>query len=82
MIRVLYFASLRERLGVGAEELPDAPNTVQGLVATLRERGSVWAEVLAEGEPVLVSRNHEMASPETALSDGDEVGIFPPVTGG
>ena len=82
MIRVLYFASLRERLGVESEELSGKLSTVQELFASLRERGGVWSQALADGEPVLVSRNHEMASPETRLSDGDEVGLFPPVTGG
>jgi molybdopterin synthase sulfur carrier subunit len=48
----------------------------------LRERDGVWSQALADGEPVLVSRNQEMASPETRLCDGDEVGLFPPVTGG
>lgn len=82
MIRVLYFASLRERLGIESEELPGELSSVQELFAALRERGGIWTEALADGEPVLVARNHEMVSRETRLSDGDEVGIFPPVTGG
>lgn len=82
MIHVLYFASLRERLGVASEDLSEEFGSVQELLASLRQRGGVWAEALADREPVLVARNQEMASPETGLSDGDEVGIFPPVTGG
>ena len=31
---------------------------------------------------LLVARNQEMAGPEARIADGDEIGIFPPVTGG
>lgn len=85
MIRILYFASLRERLGRDAEELElpvGGVTDVAGLMAILRSRGGVWGEALAAGETVLVARNQEMAGMDTAIVDGDEVGVFPPVTGG
>ncbi len=84
MIQVLYFASLRERLGREAEELelPAGVVDVAGLFAELRARGGVWAEALGVGETLLVARNQEMAGPEARIADGDEIGIFPPVTGG
>lgn len=83
MIRVLYFASLREHLGTASEELPlPTPARVQGLMDQLAQRGGVWAEVLQGTTPVLAAVNQEMAKPEQALADGDEVALFPPVTGG
>lgn len=84
MIRLLYFASLRERLGCDAEtlDLPPGVADVAGLLAELRGRGDVWAQALGEGETLLVARNQEMAGLETPVADGDEIGIFPPVTGG
>ncbi len=84
MIRMLYFASLRERLGCDTEELelPDQVRDIAGLLAYLRARGGIWGEVLDSGETVLVARNKEMAAMDTAVFDGDEVGVFPPVTGG
>lgn len=83
-IDVLYFASLRERLGTDREtvELPDGVNDLSGLVATLRARGGVWAEVFDGEQPVLMAVNQAMAKPQDKLTDGDEVGLFPPVTGG
>lgn len=86
MIRVLYFASLRERVGVASEELPviaigDAA-TVAGLRAHLIARGGAWAGTLTDGERMMVAVNQELARPETLLRDGDEVAFFPPVTGG
>ncbi len=83
MLKVLYFASLREKLGTSGESvaLPAAP-TVAGLVDALRARGGAWAESLAEGKRWRVAVNQEMAGLDAALKVGDEVAIFPPVTGG
>ena len=84
MIRVLYFASLRDRLGLEREEieLPGETGNVAGLRRLLQSRGGEWATVFAEGETVLAAVNQEMAQNDTPISDGDEVGFFPPVTGG
>lgn len=84
MIDVLYFARLRERLGCARErvEIPRGVANAADLVAHLRERGGVWAESLGAGESVLIAVNQAMARPETPIRDGDEVALFPPVTGG
>jgi molybdopterin synthase sulfur carrier subunit len=84
MIRILYFASLRERLGTGAEgiEPDDGTTTVAGIAARLRGRGGVWSEALGAEATVLAAVNQEMARPDTQVEDGDEVAFFPPVTGG
>ncbi len=83
-LRLLYFARLRERFGLGSEHLdvPDNVRDLDGLLAWLRQRGPVWAEELAEGRPYRVAVNQDMAGPDTPLGEGDEVAIFPPVTGG
>jgi molybdopterin synthase sulfur carrier subunit len=84
MIRVCYFASLREQVGRAEEtvEPPGAVADIAGLRAWLRDRGGAWAEALAEERPVLCALNQVMARPEQAVADGDEVAFFPPVTGG
>ena len=83
MIDVLYFASLRERVGTASErmELPGKA-TVAGLMRVLNERGGPWGEAFGGGAPLLAAVNQEMARPEHSLRDGDEVAFFPPVTGG
>ena len=84
MIRVLYFASLRDRLGLEREEfeLPETVGDIAGLRRWLQSRGGEWESVFAGGETVLTAVNQEMAQGDTPVSDGDEVGFFPPVTGG
>ena len=83
-LKVLYFARLRERLGVTEEtvELPDGMGMVAMLLDVLRARGGVWAEELAAGKNFRVAVNQDMAGMEAPIEDGDEVAIFPPVTGG
>jgi molybdopterin synthase sulfur carrier subunit len=83
-VKVLFFASLRERLGTNAEEveIPDSASTVAGLRMHLMKRGGAWHEVLADMKVVRVAVNQDMAAANAPLNPGDEVAFFPPVTGG
>ncbi len=67
-----------ERLPIGEA----GRSTVGEVVATLRARGGAWAVELAPGRAVRVAVNHAMATPDAPVEAGDEVAIFPPVTGG
>ncbi len=84
MITLLYLARLREALGASAEkvELPGEVGTVAALLAWLRARGGAWAAELAPGRAVRVAVNYDMARADTPVKPGDEVALFPPVTGG
>ncbi|MHB1403114.1 MAG: molybdopterin converting factor subunit 1 [Thiobacillus sp.] len=81
-LRVLYFARLRERFGVGEETLDFVGATVADLVAQLQTRGGVWAEELAAGRAFRVAVNQDVVALNALLPDNAEVAIFPPVTGG
>ena len=83
-VRVLYFASVREKLGRDAEELelPADVSTIAGLRTHLRARGGAWAEALADNRLLRTAVNQDMAQPAAAIKPGDEVAFFPPVTGG
>jgi sulfur-carrier protein len=84
-VRVVYLARLREALGTSGETLtlaPDAPPTIESLVAALVRRGGHWAHELAAGRAVRFAVNHRLVNRAHAIADGDEVAIFPPVTGG
>ena len=83
-IRILYFARLREDMGI-AEEMYDLPGEscdVGGLRALLAARGGASATALGQGKAVRVSVNLELARSDTPVKAGDEVAFFPPVTGG
>ena len=83
-VRVLFFASLREQLGLASEEveIPNSASTVAGLRLHLMKRGGAWHDVLADMKVVRVAVNQDMAAATAPLNPGDEVAFFPPVTGG
>ena len=80
-VKVLYFASLKEALGIGSEtlELPASVNTVGGLRDWLASHGR---DQLASARNLRCAVNQDMAGPDVVIGDGDEVAFFPPVTGG
>ena len=83
-IRVRYFASIRETLGVSEEwlDLPENVHTVGDLRQYLVRRGTVWAAVLAEENGVRMAFELKMATAGTVLTENGEAAFFPPVTGG
>jgi len=82
-ITVRYFALLRERVGHESEVLvwDDTEPTVGRLRSHLAARLPALGAILCEGT-LLVAVNREYAAAATVLKDGDEVALFPPVTGG
>jgi len=83
-VKVLFFAALREQVGVASEdvEIPGGKSTVAALRSHLAARGGAWQSALSEKKLLRFSVNQDMARPEAILSAGDEVAFFPPVTGG
>jgi molybdopterin converting factor subunit 1 len=82
-ITVRYFALLRERTGLDSEVVSwqEAGLTVGRLRGYLADRAPAHSAIML-GSPLLVAVNREYAAEDTALKDGDEVALFPPVTGG
>lgn len=83
-IKVLYFARLKEALGIGEEalELPGEIDSVSQLKQFLAQRGGPWQQLVCEEGNYLVSINQEFAIGDQTIQSGDEVAFFPPVTGG
>ncbi len=83
-LRVLYFAWLRDRLGRSEERLalPAGVADVGALRGWMRGRDPLFAELFADGGRIRAAVNQDFADDAAALSPGDEVAFFPPVTGG
>lgn len=83
-MRVLYFALLRERIGVAEETVapPEDVRTVGALVAWLRGRSPGHEAALQDARLVRVAVNQDYANHDQAVKPGDEIALFPPVTGG
>ena len=81
---LVYLARLREAFGAASERVapPAEVTTVAALRTWLAARGGVWAMELAPGRAVRIAVNHDVALPETPVRPGDEIALFPPVTGG
>lgn len=82
MLKLLYFAGLRELLNTQQEVIEYHSNeTVKNLIERLsNERGQHWQVLFDPTTKVAV--NHQMVEVDKVLGDGDEVAFFPPVTGG
>ena len=79
-IKVLFFATLRDRAGIKSVELEiPAETTVQGLKDLLVVSYPGLKETM---DSVVISVNREFAFDESLISNGAEVALFPPVSGG
>ena len=83
-MKLLYFAWLKTKTGVTEEEVapPAEVATVQDLLNWLKGRGPGYAEALADLDAIRVAVNQDYARPGDPVAPGDEVALFPPVTGG
>lgn len=81
-MQVLYFAWLRERIGMSGEEVSTEAATVADLVAELAAREPRYAAAFADMDAVRVAVDRKVAGLEAKLSGVREVAFFPPVTGG
>jgi sulfur-carrier protein len=84
MLRLLYFAWLRERVGRAEEELalPPSVRTLGELTCWLAARDAEHGAAFARPQLIRAAVNQQFAGPDTELASGDEVAFFPPITGG
>ena len=83
-MRVLYFGWVKSRIGIGKEELSPPPEVtnVASLIDWLKGRGDRYANAFEDSTALRVAVNQEIAPLDAAIADGDEVAVFPPMTGG
>ena len=79
---VLYFAWVRERIGLPREAVQTNATTVAELVAELSAREERYAAAFADLSALRVALDQELADFDAPLKDVREVAFFPPMTGG
>jgi sulfur-carrier protein len=82
MIDVLYFAWMRERIGLPREQLETQATTVAELVAELAAREDRYALAFSDLASLRVALDQELADFDAPLAGVREVAFFPPMTGG
>ncbi len=83
-MKLLYFAWLKNKTGIAEEQvaLPEHVTTVGELLDWIKSRGPGFADALSDPSIIHVAVNQEYARPGDPVRSGDEVALFPPVTGG
>lgn len=83
-MKVLYFAWLKSKTGTSEEDLqpPETVDTVEQLLDWLAGRSDGHRDALSDRQAIRVAVNQEYARPADPVKAGDEVALFPPVTGG
>ena len=83
-MRLLYFAWVKEKAGIAAEEIepPQGVATVAELIVWLKSRGPEFANAFARAEVIraAIDRNH--VRHDARIAGAREIAFFPPVTGG
>lgn len=81
-MKVLYFAWVRERIGLPGEEVASNAATVLELVEELRSREERYAAAFSDLSALRVAINQELTEFDASLEGAHEVAFFPPMTGG
>lgn len=83
-MKILYFAWLRSRIGVAEEDVSPPPEVqdIAGLIDWLAGQSPAHEAALAHRSAVKAAVNQVYARPSDPVNPGDEVALFPPVTGG
>jgi molybdopterin synthase sulfur carrier subunit len=84
MVKLVYFAWVRERIGKGEEdlELPASVKTAGDLIAHLATLGDNYESALQYPNAIRVAVNQEHVEHDEPIAGATEIGLFPPMTGG
>ncbi|MCW1918560.1 molybdopterin converting factor subunit 1 [Rhodobacter sp. KR11] len=82
MLTLLYFAWVRERIGLPREKVETGAATVADLIAELIARDEAYALAFADLTSLRVAVDQKLTSFDAPLAGAREVAFFPPMTGG
>ena len=83
-MRVLYFAWVKEKVGIAAEEIdpPAGVATIGELIVWLKARGPEFANAFARSEVIRAAIDQQHVRHDAQIAGAREIAFFPPVTGG
>jgi sulfur-carrier protein len=82
-MRLVYFARVREAIGLDDEERIVTPQTsISALIDQLAAEGTRYAEAFADRSKLRFALDQKMVREDALLDGAGELAIFPPVTGG
>ena len=83
-MRVLYFAWVKEKAGIAAEEIdpPETIATIAELIDWLKARGPEFANAFARSEVIRAAIDRTHVRADAKIAGAREIAFFPPVTGG
>ena len=81
-MKILYFAWVRERIGLPNEELENRSGTVRDLIEDLRAREERYAAAFADLSALRVAVDQQLTDFDASIEGASEVAFFPPMTGG
>ena len=83
-LELLYFARIREAIGISAESVspPQDVRTIADLVCWLAARGGGYAEAFADAAKLRAAIGDDFAGMDSSIAGAREIALFPPVTGG
>jgi len=82
MIKIVFFAALREQLECAELSIPaNEVSSVADIKTKLASKNEHWQQVFSNSA-LLSAINHDMVQKDAQVKSGDEVAFFPPVTGG
>lgn len=84
MLKLVYFAWVRERIGKAEENLepPAEVITIADLIVWLKGRGEEYDYAFENADIIQAAIDHEHVDHETPVSGAREIAFFPPMTGG
>ncbi len=85
MLKIVFFGRLREVISIdelSIEVYDLQPCTVQNIISLLEDKYSLFKDYIEQGNRLMIAVNQEISAPERRLQSGDELALFPPVTGG
>jgi len=85
MLKVVFFARLRELVELDELSLelnPEQTYTVQNILQNLAEQYPTFNDYIEQGNRLMIAVNQEITDVEQLIHAGDELALFPPVTGG